>query len=71
MLSNKLENQYMQILAQCKDRRAECFTQKEVAELLKVSLRKYVDFENGKSIDFGILDNLAGLVCYKLSISII
>jgi len=61
MISNKLMFQYMQILAQCKERLAECFTQKEIASILEISLRKYVDFENAKIYDIIILDHLGYL----------
>ena len=69
-ISNDLSKQYMQILAQLKRERAECYTQKEVSVILKTSLRKYIDFENGKQFDFCLLDQLAGLLCKNLNISL-
>lgn len=69
-ISSELKESYMQILAHCKDRRAECFTQKEIAAILGISLRKYIDFENGKNIDFILLDQICGLTGFELNLNI-
>lgn len=61
----------MQILAQCKEKRAEIYTQREISDILKISLRKYVDFENAKIFDFFILDQLCSLTGNELKITII
>lgn len=60
----------MQILAHCKVRRAESFTQKEIACILGISLRKYIDFENSKHFDFILLDQLSGLVGFEITLSL-
>ena len=68
MISNELKERYMQILAQAKDRRMQNFTQKEVSEILGISLRKYVDFEGGKIFDVFLLDQVCSMVCFNLKL---
>ena len=43
------------------------FTQKATSKYLKVSLRKLIDFEHGKIIDFKLLCNYAALVGYNIN----
>jgi len=61
VVSDKLSNNYVQILAQLKIERAKNCTQAQMAKNLNVSLRKYVDFEAGKTLDFALLDQVAGI----------
>jgi transcriptional regulator with XRE-family HTH domain len=60
MISNKLKEQYVQILADLKHIRAKNCTQLEISSDLGVSLRKYTDFENGKIINLELLTNVCG-----------
>lgn len=66
MILENEKSKFLHILEQIKVRRAKTFTQKEVSEILNVSLRKFIDFENGKIYDFWLLCRYADLFGYEV-----
>ena len=52
MILENEKSKFLHILSECKVRRKQIFTQKEISKYLNVSLKKVVDFENGKIFDF-------------------
>lgn len=69
-LSDETKGKYLQILKLVVQKRAECFTQKEMGKYTKTSVRKVSDFEKGKVIDFALLDQYCGLADMRLSLEI-
>ena len=65
-----IESIYVHILALVKTRRANICTQNEIATDLKVSRRKYIDFENGKIKDVDILNQCIHYLMIDLKITI-
>ena len=62
MISNLDKRKYLRILIEIKQKSAGIFTQKEIATYLNISERKVNSFLRGKSYDFWMLTQYAGLI---------
>jgi len=66
MILDSEKCKFLHILKQSKERRVEVFTQVEISKHLRVSLRKIIDFENGKIFDFWLLCRYCSINGYGL-----
>lgn len=69
-VSNEDKCKYLQILSESTNKHAKNFTNKDLSELLNVSVRKLIDFKNGKIFDFWLLIQYAALVGIEISFDI-
>ena len=66
MILENEKSKFLHILSEAKIRRKQNFTQKEISEYLNVSLKKIVDFENGKIFDFWLLCRYSDINFYSV-----
>ena len=64
------QEKWNNVLQSINSRIMQNFTQKQTSKYLKVSLRKLIDFEHGKIIDFKLLCNYAALVGYNINFNL-
>lgn len=70
MISNQDKCNYLHILKKLNNLHAKIFTQKELANHLKVSVRKLSDFQNGKVFDFWLLTQYAGIIGKRIKFNL-
>ena len=63
---SEIRTQYLQILKTATERRKNSFTQKEIAELLNITMIRIHNLENQKVIDYELLE----IYCAILGINI-
>lgn len=63
-------SKYLRILEFLKEKHANICTQKQLAEMLDVSLRTFSKFYAGNLIDINLLIGYAGMVSYNIKLDI-
>jgi hypothetical protein len=64
-----IKSKYLHILSQCRYKRVKDYTQKECAEYLDCSLKKFSNFENAKLFDFFLLCDFALFLDIEIDIT--
>lgn len=68
-ISEEHKSIFLHILNEAKYKRVNICTQKEMAEYMECSLKKIVDFENGKIFDFWLLCDYAKMFGIEVKIN--
>ena len=66
---SELRNQYLQFLQMAKDRRKNSFTQKEIAELLNITMIRIHNLESQKVIDYELLEIYCAILGINIKLS--
>jgi len=70
LISNQDKCKYLHILEELNRLHANIFTQAELSKYFGVSVRKISDFQNGKTIDFWLLTQYAGIIGMKINFNL-
>ena len=67
---SELRNQYLQFLQMAKDRRKNSFTQKEIAELLNITMIRIHNLESQKVIDYELLEIYCAILGMNIKLEV-